>query len=215
MLLAGLNRELMGPWGFKLRLRQPAGLAFLNTGTTGSFEAVERYTDRLDRYVRREVRYNGRPLVSFEDTENAITTFLWLGAYHELSWTAAGLEVSFDLFIAVLATVELDDRPDGLVVKPKRGTGGEVSVSAAANTVTNLCAITVLPLTEPSVMVPSHAGKKVTGGIMWHSDEQNPDGSLRRTAAIASATALTYLGFFEADSQANVEISESLRVTLT
>lgn len=204
----------MGPWGFKLRLRQPTGLVFLCTGKTGSFEAVERYTKGFERYVRRDVRYRGRPLVSYEDAENAITTFLWLGLHHELSWTVGGREVSFDLFTAMLAAVDLDDSPDGLVVRPKRGTGGDVSMSVAANTLIDLCAITVLPLNDPSVTVPAHAGKKVNGGIMWHSDEHSPDGTaVRRTAAIAGATTLTYLGFFEADSLANVEISESLQVT--
>lgn len=214
LLVAGSTGQLNGPWGFKLRLRQPAGLAVLCTGSVGSFEATERHTGRLGQSVRREVRYRHRALVSHEDAANAITTFLWLGAYHELSWTTGGCDVSFDMFAAVLATIDLDDSPDVLTVTAKRGTGGELSMSVAANSIADICAITVLPIRDPSVLVPAHPGRTVPGGIMWRSDEVGADGGVRRTAAIANTTTLTYLGFFAPDAPQNVTLVESLRVTL-
>lgn len=210
----GSTRALWGPWGFRLRLTAPSGAARLTTGTTGSFEAVERHTGRLAAYTVREVAYRGRPLVSYEDAENATTTFLWRGQNHELSWTTGGKQVSFDPFVALLRVLHLDDSPSGLVVRAKRGTGVSVAMSVAANTLTDLCAITVMPTQDSSVNLPSHAGKKVSGGVMWRTDEVDSRGAVLRTASIANASTLTQLGFFQPNSPANTEIAESLKVSL-
>lgn len=204
----------MGPWGFKLRLRQQSGSVFICTGSVGSFEAVERHTDRLDGYRAREARYQGRALASYEDEENATTTFLWLGPHHELSWTVGGRDVSFDMFARMLSGVNLDDSTGGLVISPKRGTDGSVAMTVAANSLVNLCALTVMPTADPSVSVPTHPGRKVAGGLLWRSDEKLADGTVRRSAVIASASALTYLGFFDPDSSANVDVAESIQVRL-
>jgi hypothetical protein len=205
----------MGPWGFMLRLSLPTKGARLNTGSTGSFEAVARHTGELERYDIREVSYRSRPLVAYEDAENATTTFLWSGRNHELSWTAGGREVPFSAFTSLLSVVNLNDSPSGLVVTAKPGTGASVSMSLAANTLTGLCAITVQPIRDQSVQVPEHAGRRVSGGIMWRTDESGADGTLRRTAAIAGSSTLTYLGFFEPNAPANAELSQYLRVTLS
>lgn len=213
--MAHAHGELAGPWGFKLRLTRPGGSAFLTTGSVGSFAAVGEYDGRLGEHERREARYQGRALVSYEDGENSITTFLWLGPYHEMSWTTGGRDVSFDQFGGLLATLELRDGADGLLVRTKRGTGGTVTMSVAANSLGELCGVSVMPLGDPSVSVPAHAGKKVAGGIMWRQDDTASDGTVRRTALVAGATALTYLGFFDPDASVNAELAESVVVELT
>jgi hypothetical protein len=207
--------DFLGPWGFKLVLRQPAGSAFMTTGAVGSFEAVARHTGQLGGYRTRETRYQGQTLTSYEDPETATTTFLWLGPHHELTWTAGGQDVSFDVFARRLSAVTLQDSASGLRVGAKRGTGSTVSMTIATNSLTGLCAVSVIPTDDPSVSVPTHAGKKVAGGILWRQDDQAADGELRRTAVLASPTALTYLGFFTADSPANAELAESIHVQLT
>lgn len=209
------HEEFSGPWGFKLRLTRPSGSAFLSTGSVGSFAAVGEYDGRLGEHFRREAQHQGRTLVSYEDAENSLTTFLWLGPFHELSWTAAGRDVSFDMFGALLATLDIQDSANVLLVRTKHGTGGKVTMSVAANGLGDVCGVSVMPLDDPSISVPAHVGKQVAGGIMWRQDDTAPDGTLRRTALVASATALTYLGFFEPDAPVNAELAESIRVELT
>lgn len=206
--------DFIGPWGFKLQLRQPSGTAFICTGSVGSFVAVERYAGRLDAYQAREARYQGRTLVSYEDPDTATTTFLWLGTHHELSWTIGGRDVSFDVFAKLLSGLILDDSASGLVVRAKRGTGSGVSMTTATNSLGDLCAVSVIPAGDASVSVPAHAGKKVAGGVLWRNDETRADGTTRRTAVLAGPTTLTYLGFFDPDSAANAEIAETIQVHL-
>ncbi|MEU8023687.1 hypothetical protein AB0B88_15880 [Micromonospora haikouensis] len=214
LTLSNVKGEFLGPWGFKLLLKQPSGSAFMSTGAVGSFEAVERHTGQVDGYQTREARYQGRALASYEDPKTATTTFLWLGQHHELAWTVGGRDVSFDVFAKLLSGITLDDSASGLRVDAKRGTGANVSMTIATNSLTNLCAVSVIPTDDPSVSVPTHAGKKVPGGILWRHEEKTADGKLRRTAVLASSTALTYLGFFEPDSAANAELAESIQVRL-
>ena len=211
--ITGAPQKFTGPWGFKCNLSRQANVAALHTASAGSYEAVQRHTGTLENYVRREVSFRGRALISHESVEEtATTTFLWLGTHHEVYWTVAGRDVSFDVFTETLSAVDLDDSPSGLLVVPKRGTGARVSMTLAANTLTGLCAVVVTPTTSPSLRVPSHSGKKVRGGVMWRTDSRREDGSLERTATIASATAVTDLGFFEPDAPANMEIAEKLQV---
>ncbi len=211
--ITGVRQEFTGAWGFKSTLRRQADIASLHTGVAGSYAAVKRHIGNLDGYVKREVSFRGRPLTSYEAVEEtATTTFLWLGTHHELYWTVGGSDVSFDAFTGMMSAVELDDSPSGLVLAPKRGTGANITTTLAANTLTGLCAVSIAPTNSPSLQVPSHAGKKVRGGVMWRTDFVRENGTLERTATIANSTAVTDLGFFKPDSPANVEISEALLV---
>lgn len=211
--ITGAPQAFTGPWGFKCSLRRQSNVAALHTASVGSYETVQKHTGTLEKYVRREVSFRGRALISHEAVEEtATTTFLWLGAHHEVYWTVAGRDVSFDVFTDALSAVDLDDSPSGLFLVPRRGTGASVTMTLAANTLTGLCAFVVTPTTSPSLRVPSHAGKKVRGGVMWRTDHVRGDGTLQRTATIAGATAVTDLGFFEPDAPANMEIAERLQV---
>jgi hypothetical protein len=213
--VSGSTHELAGPWGFKVRLRQQSGTTVVHTAAVGSFEAVQRHTARLAQYTKREVRFRGQALVSYEDPVNSFTTFLWGGRHHELYWTVGGRDVSFEAFAATVSTVELADSPDGLLLAPKRGAGGTVALNMAANTLTGLCALTVMPIEDSTVSTPKHAGKRVDGGIMWRTDQAREDGSIRRTAVIAGGSAVANLGFFEPDSPANMRLAESIQVSLS
>jgi hypothetical protein len=211
--ITGVPLNFTGPWGFKCSLRRQANVAILHTGTVGSYEAVQQHTGTLQNYLRREVSFRGRPLISHEAVEEtATTTFLWLGTHHEVSWTVAGRDVSFEIFTEALSAVDVDDSPGGMRLVPRRGTSASVAMTLAANTFTDLCAVLVTPTTSPSLRVPSHAGKKVRGGVMWRTDALREDGTMHRTATIASPTAVTDLGFFEPDAPANMEIVEKLQV---
>lgn len=213
--VTGAPRAFAGPWGFKSSLRRQGNEAALHTASVGSFETVQGHTGTLRNHVRREVSFRGHPLVSHEAVEeSATTTFLWLGAHHEVYWTVAGRDVSFEVFTETMSVVDLDDSPSGLVIVPKRGTGATVGLTMAANTLTDLCAVIVKPLENPSVQLPNHAGKKVKGGVMWRTDARRDDGSLERTATIAGTTAVTDLGFFEPDAPANMEVAENLQIKI-
>jgi len=211
--IAGSAREFTGSWGFKCTLRRQANLVALNTATAGSYETVRRHNGTLENSARREVSFRDVALISYETVEeSAYTTFLWRGAHHELYWTVAGRDVSFSVFTEMMSAVDLDDSASGLLVVPRRGTGASIAMVLAANTLTNLCAVAITPTTSPSLRVPGHSGRKVRGGVMWRTDARREDGSLERTATIASATAVTDLGFFEPDAPANLEIAENLQV---
>ena len=213
--IAGASQEFTGPWGFKCSLRRQANVATLHTGTVGSYETVQQHTGTLKNYLRREVSYRGRPLISHEAVEEtATTTFLWLGTNHEVSWTVAGRDVSFEVFTETMSAVDVDDSPSGLRLVPRRGTRASVTMTLAANVLTGLCGVLITPTTSPSLRVPSHAGKKVRGGVMWRTDALREDGSMDRTATIAGATAVTDLSFFEPDAPANMEIVEKLQVNI-
>ena len=114
----------------------------------------------------------------------------------------------------ILAHFHIVDREDGVVLRPKTGSGASLRMQLAANTLVGVCAMTVKPVEAVRQNLPRHAGKVVSGGIMWQAMEQMPGGRVRQ-AIIANDTAAVLLDTDQPDSTDFVDVVSAMRIDLT
>ena len=206
----------MGGWAFMIWVDNPDGTTYrLHTGDAGSTELVAKHTGEFDRFTVREVSWNGARLQSLEDAENNATTILWIGDHHEISTSAPGTSVPLEPFMDRLSKFDIADSPDGIVLTPRPGLGGRLRNLLAANSIQDVCTVTVKPVADVVSFIPRRAGKKVRGGQLWRTEERDEAGSLLyRSALVANATTATVLTPVRDDDPRLIEAAESVNFSL-
>ncbi|MDI6103047.1 hypothetical protein QLQ12_30975 [Actinoplanes sp. NEAU-A12] len=215
LTIDGTPGAFLGGWAFMLWVDSPEGTYRLHTGTAGSTELVTKQTGEFAGFTVREVSWKGARLQSFEDTANNGTTVLWIGAHHELSTFVAGTSVPLEPFMDRLSKFDIQDSPEGIVLTPRPGSGRRLRNMLAANTIRDVCSLTVKPVEDVVSYIPKRAGKKVRGGQLWRTEERDTSGSLMyRTALIANETTATVLTPVRDDDPRLIEAAESVNFSL-
>lgn len=87
--VSGVADGFLGPWAFVVWVDGRAGRVRLNVGAAGSFELVERYSERFDFLRVRNVSAGDYSVLAYEQPAQALTTLAWLGDFHEVTTTVA------------------------------------------------------------------------------------------------------------------------------
>ncbi|MFF5213472.1 hypothetical protein [Streptosporangium sp. NPDC000396] len=210
----GNSQPFMGPWAFMVWVHGQSGTYRLHTGAAGSTELVTKHTGEYSRFTVREVAYGGNRIVSHEDTQNGGTTLLWIGPHHEVSTFVAGTGVPVELFIDLLGKLDVQDTPEGVTVIPRPGSGLRLGNLLGANTLGQVCAVTVKPVDDVRSALPRASGKRVRGGSLWRNDERDPSGKVQRSALLVNDTTATTMLPFNQDDPKLVSEAESISFTL-
>ncbi|MDP4504813.1 hypothetical protein [Nonomuraea turcica] len=215
LTVEGLPAPFTTRWSSVLWTHSPAGGYRLHTGAAGARELVARHLGEYERFVVREVSWNGARLVSYEDPEIGGTTMVWIGPYHELYSFIPGTAVPFEVFMDELNKFDMQDSPDGLVLKPRPGSQVRLGNVIAVNTLDGVCSVQVKPRGQAESEVPARVGKRVRGGELWKLDEPGADGRLRRTAMLVNESTATSLIAINPDDPRFAAVADSLVCTLS
>ena len=209
----GAKERFLGAWAFMFWVSGQSSRIRMHTGNAGSLEATEEAVGQLDQYRIRRARHGGAELIAMEMADPALTTFVWKGQHHELTTTMGGVDVPFEAFLDVLSRLDLVDSSEGLQVRPRAGSGMDLTLTLGVNTLADVCAVTVKPLEPTRRLLPSHAGRRVRGGTMWHEADSYGGVPVRR-ALIAGRTTVTTLETRRPDDARFVDVVENLAVDL-
>lgn len=199
-------------WAFMIWVSSWRGSFRIHTGSRGAEEsahAAEKLT-----VLPREATQNGNRLVSLEVPERAGTTMVWQGRFHEISLYLQRTDVPMEFLAHAAQQLDLTDSPDGIVVRPAKGSGVQLNHVLGSNVIADLCGVDVRDARSTPGLL-SASGKSVRGGRMWRSDQHDADGRVtNRRVLIANDSTLTTLTPFDPDDVRLPALAESIDVRL-
>lgn len=180
--MPGPTLKLMAPSGDRLALRladdAPVRAVATNVrfvggaysrafqiGSRGYHEFVRNHVIKAsptDRFVVR-----GRETVVAATADGNTTLVTLKERYHELMTVFTGPPPSRTTLIGLFGTLEIQDHPRGLRVRPERFTQGDTALEQVAVTVADRGTIVVPGPRQARQIVPMHRGKSTRHGELW------------------------------------------------
>ncbi|MEV5778504.1 hypothetical protein AB0L49_46140 [Streptomyces antimycoticus] len=134
-------------------------------GSPGYHDFVRTYVIKAaptDRFV-----VKGRETVVAATADGNTTIVTLKDRYHELMTVFAGPPPSRTTLVGLFGTLEIQDHPRGLRVRPERFTQGDTALEQVAVVVADRGTIVVPGLRQAGQAVPKHRGKSTEHGEMW------------------------------------------------
>jgi hypothetical protein len=188
----------------------------LHSGVRGGQEAILVHSPDAAAVKVREASTGRARLLSIEDPAHGGTTLVWQGDFHEVSTFVHGTDVPLQTLPSLVAGLNMQDSRDGMVIRPRPGSGVQVDYVMGGNFIPEIASVTVKPLESATEQVPGSGGKVVHGGRLWRDDDYAPDGSLlRRRAVLANASTAAFLGALEATGRELAPLMDTISFTLS
>ena len=117
--------------------------------------------------VAEEVRYRGRSLVMAPTEDGTGWAAGWRGAKHSALFGGAGKMPDLADTIALLDLLDIEERHSGVVLRPLAGSGVTLWSLRGTRYVPAAGMVSVFPREDAPGLIPSGAGKQVSGGQVW------------------------------------------------
>lgn len=211
----GNPQPFMGGWAYLLWAHGPSGGTRFQVTPAGAAEVVAKQMGDWSRYTVREAQWNGGRLLSLEDPQSG-TTMVWIGPHNEVSTFFTGTSVPFEAFMDILAMFDIQDKPEGLIMSPRAGSGLTLGNLLAVNTIDQVCSVQVKPVEGASDAIPRVAGKRVRGGQMWRIDEHDTAGAVQtRSVLMVNDSTATTVVAARPDDKSFINVVESISCRLS
>ncbi|MFG2073806.1 hypothetical protein [Nonomuraea maritima] len=210
----GNPQPFIGGWAYLLWAHGPKGGTRFQVTPAGAAEVVSKQMGEWSKYTVREAQWNGGRLLSLEDPQSG-TNMVWVGPHNEVSTFFAGTGVPFEAFMDILALFDIQDKPEGLTMLPRAGSGMTLGNLLAVNTIDQVCSVQVKPVEEASETIPRSAGKRVRGGSMWRVDERDSAGAVQtRSVFMVNDSTATTVVAARPDDTRFINVVESISCRL-
>ncbi|MGP3947158.1 hypothetical protein [Streptomyces sp. 7N604] len=134
-------------------------------GSRGYHDFVRKHVIKAaptDRFV-----VKGRETVVAASADGNTTLVTLKERYHELMTVFTGPAPSRQTLIGLFGTLEIEDHPRGMRVRPERFTQGDTALEQVAVVVADRGTIVVPGPRQAGRMVPKHRGKSTRHGELW------------------------------------------------
>jgi hypothetical protein len=192
MALQQLN--LVAPGGGRVSVDLPAdapvsGVAAVVRFAGGSlgtgFQIGPRgYHEFACRYVapattRERLLVYGREVVVAEAMDQQSSVATLIGTYHELMTVYAGPAPARDKVYGLFASLEIEDRVAGMVVRPRSATLLDTMSEHLVVAVRNRGSVSIPGPRQATALVPRHAGAPTRFGEVWKAPYPGAEGSTK------------------------------------
>jgi hypothetical protein len=109
----------------------------------------------------------GREVMVAATADGDTTIVTLLEQYHELMTVFSGPAPGRQTLVGLFGTVEIDDHPQGMRVRPARFTLGDTVLEQFAVTVADRGTISIPGARQARNLVPAHRGKSTKHGEVW------------------------------------------------
>ncbi|MET8677170.1 hypothetical protein ABZW18_06140 [Streptomyces sp. NPDC004647] len=180
--MAGSTLRIMAPSGDRLALyladeapvrAVATNVRFVGGAYSRGFQIGSRgYHDFVRKHVIKAASTDrfvvkGRETVVAATADGNTTIVTLLERYHELMTVFSGPAPSRETLIGLFGTLEIQDHPRGMRVRPERFTQGDTALQQTAVTVADRGTIVVPGPRQARRMVPKHRGKSTRHGELW------------------------------------------------
>lgn len=166
------------------------------TSKTVAIGASVTTTDYFDHTVRvrglrptEQITYGGRPFALGVDAATRCWMAAWTSVHHSLVFGGPAPAPRIGALVAVLESLEITDRPEGMTVSAVPGSG-VVMWGLSGVKFSDSGMITMYPRTDAHALVPDQAGLRVEHGEVWSKSLETGGPARGRTFLHAGDSAI-------------------------